>query len=89
VGPFGPQCRRELAGVDIVETALDVQEKRGDLGTESLKEANLMSESRGGVDSGEAREGYCLVRVEQAYMPGQEGETRSDYPLKYFGKSFE
>ena len=24
VGPFGPQCRRELAGVDIVEAALDV-----------------------------------------------------------------
>ena len=44
-----------------------------------------MSESRGGVESREAREGSCLVRVEKAYMPGQERETRSDYSFKYFG----
>jgi len=75
VGPFSPQRRRELAGVDIVEVALDVQEKRGDLGTKSLEEANLMGEGRCGVESGETREGSCLVRVKQAHMPGQEGET--------------
>jgi len=75
VGPFSPQRRRELAGVDIVKAALDVQEKRGDLGTKSLEEANLMGESRSGVESGETREGSRLVRVKQAHMPGQEGET--------------
>jgi len=63
VGPFGPQCRRELAGIDIVEAALDVQEKRGDLGTKSLEEANLMGEGRRDVESGETWEGSCLVRV--------------------------
>jgi len=47
-----------------------------------------MGEGRCGVESGEAREGSCLVRVKQAYMPGQEGETESDDSLQYFGKSF-
>jgi len=75
VGSSSPQRRRELAGVDIVEAALDIQEKRGDLGTKSLEEANLMGEGRCGIESGETREGPCLVRVKQAHVPGQEGET--------------
>ena len=75
VDSFSPQRRCELARVDIVEAALDVQEKGGDLGTKSLEEADLMGEGRCGVESGETREGPCLVRVKQAHMPGQERET--------------
>jgi len=63
VGPFSPKCRHELAGVDIVKAAFDVQEKRRDLGTKSLEEANLMGEGRCGVKRGESRKGSCLVWV--------------------------
>ena len=54
-----------------------------------MEEANLMGEGRCGVESGETREGSCLVRVKQAYMPGQEGETGSDDSFQYLGKSLE
>jgi len=64
VGPFGTRRRLELAGIDIVKAALDVQEKSRDLRTKSLEEANLMGEVRCGVESGETLEGPCLVRVE-------------------------
>jgi len=48
-----------------------------------------MGEGRCGIEGGEAREGSCLMRVKQAYMPGQKGETRSDDLLQYLGKSLQ
>jgi len=89
VGSFRPYRRCELAGIDIIEAALDIQEKGRDLGTESLEEANLMGEGGCGVEGGEAREGSCLVRMKQAYVAGQEGETSSNDSLQYLGQGFE
>ena len=89
MGPFSPQRGCELAGVDIVETAFDVKEERRNLGPKSLKEANLVGKGGSCVESGESRAGPCLMRMEQAHVPGEEGKAGGSDSFKYLGESFE
>ena len=49
MGPFGPEKRRELGGVDVVETPLNIQEERGGLEAKALEEADLVGEGSGDI----------------------------------------
>ena len=81
VHPFGPECRGELRGVDIVKAALDVEEEGGDLKVKALEEADLVGEGCGVIKCGETGKGASLVRVEEAAGSGEEGETGGGYPF--------
>ena len=88
MNPFGPQCSSELGRVDVVEAALDVKKEGGDLKVQALEKADLVGESRGGVERGKAGEGAGLVGVEEVAGSGDEGETGGGNPFDNLGEGF-
>ena len=78
-----------MGWVDIVKAALDIEKEGGDLKVKALEEADLMGESRGGIEYGKAGEGAGLVGVEEATGPGQEGESGGGDTFKNLGESFQ
>ena len=64
--PFGPERSGELGRVDIVKAAFDVEEERGGLEVQALKETNFVGEGCGSIEGGEARKRTGLVGVEEA-----------------------
>ena len=78
-----------MGRVDVVKAALDVKEEGGDLKVQALEKANLMGESRSGVECGETGEGTGLVGVEETTGPGDEGETRGGFPFYNLGEGLQ
>ena len=78
-----------MGRVNIVEPTLDVEEKGGDLEVQPLEKADFVGEGCGGVESGEAREGASLMRVEKVAGPCEEGEVGGGDPFHYFGDGFQ
>ena len=77
-----------MGRIDVVKAAFDVEKEGGDFKLEALEELDLMSEGCGGVESGEAMEGACLMRVEEAAGSGEEGEAGGGDTFHNLGEGF-
>jgi len=54
--PFASEIGAEALGVDIDETTLYIEEKRGDFATRALAGTDRVGESRAGVERGQRGE---------------------------------
>jgi len=69
--------------VNIIETGLDVQEKRVHLYAQCLQHRYVIDQCEGSIVRARPREGDTLVGVYQAPRAGGQEEAGGDYPLKY------
>ena len=70
VDPFGAKGRVQDVGVDVVETALDVEKKRRNFKCWALECADSVHQGGTGVKGEERGEGDILVGMKESNMSG-------------------